>query len=180
MQFIGIDTDRDVSPRGLKRLRAVGSFQSQLGALGGLLTTKKREQIRVLLMHHSWHTRGLLLSIDRGSRSALNQFLVDHEVQIVLTGHTHHALVQKFIPPVRGAQPILEGRCGTTTQNDQVAYNWRTLFGTLPWRKWPRNALLVHRLYEEAGRTIWEAETFGRMRKGFVSRGQLGMDELDV
>jgi 3',5'-cyclic AMP phosphodiesterase CpdA len=182
VQFMGIDTDRDVSPKGLKRLRAVGSFQSQLAALGGKLKTKTPEQIRVLLMHHSWHKRGVLLSIDRGSRGALDQFLVDQEISVILTGHTHVPLAQYFVPQnVAHPRTVLEGRSGTTTQNDQVPYNWRTMFGLFPSRTWPKNSLLVHRIYhDDAEGTVWQAETFTRTKKGFVSIGLTGMEELGV
>ena len=71
IQFAGINTDADVHPRWQQRPRAVGSFQSQLMALAPKLARRGDNQIRVLLMHHSWDKRGTILAIDRGSRAAL-------------------------------------------------------------------------------------------------------------
>jgi 3',5'-cyclic AMP phosphodiesterase CpdA len=179
LQLIGVNTDADVNPNGHnKRLRAVGSFQSQLARAAPILGAKKSEDIRVLLMHHSWHKRGPLLSIDRGTRGALNQFFPTHGIQIVLTGHTHKPLHRRFVIT---AGDILECRCGTTTQHDQIPYLWRTLFGTFPRRWWSENTLLVHRLYDEGGSTRWYVETFVRTKaKGFDTIGVSGKDDILV
>jgi hypothetical protein len=181
VQLIGIDTDADVSAYGLKRLLARGSFQKQLATLGPRLGAKRPDQIRVLVMHHSWHERGLRLAIDRGTRAALAQFLEAHGIQIVLTGHTHGPLVQPFAV---GSPPhlVLECRCGTTTQHDQVPVKWRTLLGGFPSRsKWPPNALLVHELIDVDGKFYWKVETFRRSKKsGFVSIGQVGQRKTIV
>jgi hypothetical protein len=181
VQLIGIDTDHDVSPLRLKRLRAVGSFQNQLAAAAPLLGAKQPQEIRVLLMHHSYNHRGWTLGIDRGSRAALDQFLAAHQIQVLLTGHTHLPLIQRFVPQVERAQTVLECRCGTSTQHDQVSYQWRTLFGAFPTRRWPANTLLVHRLHDENGTTWWSVETFLRTRsQGFVTLGPTGQDRMSV
>jgi hypothetical protein len=84
-------------------------------------------------------------------------------------------LLQVFVPPLPEAQPVLECRCGTTTQFDQVPYSWRTLLGTFPQRSWPGNTLLVHRLYDVGNATRWDVETFVRTKSsGFMSMGPLG------
>jgi 3',5'-cyclic AMP phosphodiesterase CpdA len=180
IEFIRIDTDASVSPRGQKRLRAVGSFQKQLGQIANQLGSRPKNSIRVLLMHHSWHRRGITLSIDRGSRGALNQFLVAHSIQVLMTGHVHTSYVQKFVPPIAGGQTVLECRCGTTTQIDQVSYTWRNFLGTFPHRGWPRNKLLVHRIYQAGSKTEWRVETFVRTNNGFVTEGPTGMESVDV
>src|SRR5207302_3824112 len=119
------------------------SFQNQLAALTTRLHAgKARQPIRVLLMHHSWHKRGLVLSIARASRAALEQFLVAERFQLILTGHTHEPLANNFTVPIAGATSILECRCGTTSQHDHVPYAWRGLLGNFPSRNWPMNSLL--------------------------------------
>jgi Calcineurin-like phosphoesterase len=181
LRLIGIDTDSGVQSRGLNRVRAVGSFQTQLAGAAPLLGAKQPDEIRVLLMHHSYNHRGWVLGIDRGSRAALDQFLFAHGIRIVLTGHTHRPLVQQFIPQVHRAYPVLECRCGTTTQQDQVPYQWRNLFGNLPARQWPENTLLVHRLEDDNGTTRWSVETFVRTRsQGFVTVGPRGQAQIIV
>ena len=181
LQLVGINTDADVHPRGLKRLMAVGSFQNQLAAAAPKLGPREDEQIRALLMHHSWDKRHGPLSIDRGSRSALMQFLVDHGIQLILSGHMHWVLLKEFVPPVAQANRLLECRCGTTTQNDQVPYEWRTLFGGFPRRRWDENTLLVHRLYDKNGTTHWCVESFVRTKtKGFDTFGPMKQASIIV
>lgn len=178
LQLIGINTDADVNPNGLKRLRAVGSFQTQLAAVAPRLGKKTNAEIRVLLIHHSWHKRGLILLIDRGTRGALVQFFQTHGIQLVLTGHTHQTRHQGF---TISTNMLLECRCGTTTQHDQVPFLWRTLLGSFPKRSWPENTLLVHRLYDEGFSTRWYVETFVRTKtKGFDTIGVPGKDDILV
>src|SRR5262245_26623094 len=176
LELVLLNTDANVTPWSHQRGRAVGSFQSQLATVAPLLGPRPPDTIRVLVMHHSWHQHGPILSIDLGTRGALDQFLVSHGIQLLLTGHTHDPLLQFFVPPVSGAQPILECRCGTTTQFDQIPYSWRTLFGTFPHpRSWPGNTLLVHRLYDVGNATRWDVETFVRIQgSGFMSMGPIG------
>jgi predicted phosphodiesterase len=180
LQIVGINTDSDVHPRRLQRFRAVGSFQSQLAAAAPLLGRRTPDQIRVLLMHHSWHRGGFILRISRASRAALEQFLTAQGIQILMTGHTHVADVRPFVP--QGGQPTLECRCGTTTQVDQVPYAWKTVLGFFPVRKWPENTLLVHRLYADHGNQVrWEVETFYRDRAaGFQTVGPRGQSQVTV
>jgi hypothetical protein len=181
LQILGIDTDADVHPRRLKRFRAVGSFQTQLAPAAALLGMRGPKQIRVLLMHHSWDRQGLILAIDHGSRAALGQFLITHGIQILMTGHTHDALVQPLVPPLRGGHSVLECRCGTTTQVDQVPFAWRNIIGGFPIRRWPENTLLVHRLFDQQGQVRWEVETFYRDRaKGFQTVGPRGQHQLVI
>lgn len=180
LKLIGINTDADVDPsgKGFKRDRAVGSFQTQLAAVAPKLGAPTNAEIRVLLMHHSWHKRGPILSIDRGTRGALAPFFQTHGIKLVLTGHTHQPLLRRF---TISGDMLLECRCGTTTQHDQIPYLWRTLFGRFPRRWWPANTLLVHRLYDEGGSTQWYVETFVRTRKkGFDTAGVPGKDNILV
>lgn len=179
LQIVGINTDDGVGPHSVKRGRAVGSFQNQLAAAAPLLKQRKEGRIRVLLMHHSYLWNGFFLSIDSGSRAALDQFLVTHGISVLMTGHTHEPLLRVFTP--LNQRTVLECRCGTTTQVDQVPFAWRNTLGTFPMRKWPANTLLVHRVYDDNGNTVWEVETYYRdKRAGFQSVGFAGQNELRI
>jgi hypothetical protein len=178
LQICGINTDADVSPVGVKRFLASGSFQNQLAALAPMLAAKPSDLIRILVMHHSWHKTGLILSIDASSRAALEKFLESHQFQLVLTGHTHDALLQAFQV---GAATVLECRCGTTAQHDQVPYAWISFPGGFPVRSWPQNSLMVHRIDEEMGRTVWSTEIFARTQdRGFQSIGYSGKKSIPI
>lgn len=156
-----IDSDADVQSRSPKRLLAVGSFTSQLSALAQRLGANVGNDVRVLMVHHSWQRTGLTLSMDSASKAALEQFLVAHDIRAVLTGHTH----QPLTVPIPGT-PASELCCGTTTQMDSVPYLWKTVLGTFPgMRNWPINTLMVHKIYEDAtGVLEWVAETYWRSK----------------
>lgn len=181
LQIAGINTDADVRPWGAARTFARGSFQSQLSSLSPMLGRPRDDQVRALLIHHSWHRQGVALSINQGSKAALAQFLVQHDIRVILSGHTHEPLVRKFKPPFKNAQDVLECRSGTASQHDHVPYEWHTLLGKFPSRKWPPNTLLVHRLRDDNGVTYWEAETYLRSpRIGFQSIGSRGTRRIAV
>jgi hypothetical protein len=169
IELIGIDTDADVPPVSLKRLFAIGSFQSQLVLANGMLKGPREGTPRVLLLHHSWHKRGLL-SIDQASRAALAQFLDENEIRLILTGHVHKPRVKPFrTSGTKNALTVHECRCGTTTQVDKPAYDWRTLFGKFPIRPdWPKNSLLVHRVNRTSKGLQWHVDTYTRARRGFT------------
>lgn len=179
VQLIRIDTDADVFPFGRYRFLAKGSFQSQLNAIKTKLARATDYSVRVLLMHHSIHRRGSL-SICRASRAALNQFLEEEDIHVVLTGHVHDPLVRKFSTTL-GRRQLLECRGGTTTQIDKVAYDARTIFGGFPVRRaWPSNSLLVHRLYRTGTGLVWKTKTYTRLRRGFADVGAQGTVELRI
>lgn len=169
LEIIGINTDADVSPYGLKRFRAVGSFQNQLAA-AAKVGRKHDGRIRILLMHHSWAHRGFLLSIDRGTRSALEQWLVAHEIDIMMSGHLHEPLFNNFTARFGSdSQTVLECRCGATTIADQVPYAWRNYFGSHPNRTWPKNSLIEHSLFDQGSTTRWRAQAYDRSKtQGFL------------
>jgi 3',5'-cyclic AMP phosphodiesterase CpdA len=169
----GIDTDANVYPGTPDRLLARGSFTTQLLRLSLMLPHRGRDEIRVLLLHHSLAHRGLTLEINPGSRKQLEQFLAVNDIRVILTGHTHEPLVQPFQVTTSGpagllrwfAQPTrqvqcLEGRCGTTAQATKVPLGWPSSGHS---RDLCVNTLLVHRLYEQDdGRIVWHAETYRR------------------
>jgi 3',5'-cyclic AMP phosphodiesterase CpdA len=163
LTWIGVNSDADVSPWGPTRLCARGSFASQLRSAAARLGLRQPEEIRVLLVHHSWHRSGARLSMEKASRQAFAQFLRDCDIQIVLTGHIHDPYVDWIPPTAPSTSPVLECRCGTTTIVDVVPSTWRNVFRNLPKRRWPPNSLLVHRIYEESEAVRWEVQTFVRV-----------------
>jgi 3',5'-cyclic AMP phosphodiesterase CpdA len=179
LQIVGLNTDADVSPRGIKRLFAIGSFQSQLNAAAAKLGPPDGQCVRVLLMHHSWEHRGWALRIDSGTRDALERFMRDHNIRLLLTGHTHSPTLNRFVP--KGGQETLECRCGTTTQMGRPSYAWRTLFGSFPTRQWSENTFMVHRLYDKGEQVQWNVETYQRFDgSGFGTIGALGTAQIIV
>jgi 3',5'-cyclic AMP phosphodiesterase CpdA len=176
IHLITINTDSDVHPRGRHRLFAIGNFQSQLVAAKSKLSALEEKGIRVLALHHSWHKKKGFLRISRASRGALEQFLEQESISIILTGHVHTPLVRHFTvsrePSPHAAMRIWECRCGTTTQIDKISYAAKSFLWRFPSRdNWPSNSLLVHRILEDDAGIRWSVETYVRSRSGFVSTG---------
>jgi 3',5'-cyclic AMP phosphodiesterase CpdA len=163
----GIDSDAAIPSDSVARLLAQGSFQQQLSDLEQILGRNVNRELRVLMIHHSWKKRGVLLSMDAGSRSVLERFLQDCDIKVVLTGHTHRQTMTLI-----GSTGAHELCCGTTTQIDQVPYSWRNILRHWPGQpgSWPRNTLMMHRVHEDpvGKRWEWETEVFVRdNRNGF-------------
>jgi 3',5'-cyclic AMP phosphodiesterase CpdA len=171
IHLVRINTDSDVDPHGLHRFLAIGDFQTQLVTAQTRLAALTEPGIRVLLLHHSWHKRGVL-ALARASRGALAQFLEQESIRVILTGHVHTPWVKPFDLPVKGSKPyrVHECRCGTTTQIDKMTYDTKSLLGEFPIRpKWPANTLLVHRITgSAAGNAVWRVEIYVRSRGGFT------------
>jgi hypothetical protein len=175
LKFLLIDTDADVWTTGINRFWARGRFHSQLEKLAkdlGLGTPAERE-IRVLCLHHSPAHTKFELGIDERSRNALNDFIVQYNIAVLLTGHKHS-------PPIIGTFPAkhlnisrtyLEARCGSTSQQSTLSYSARTLTGGRPQRpnQLP-NSLLVHRLYLEDDEVIWKSKYYFELSTGFVEQ----------
>lgn len=159
----GVDSDAEIPSNSIRRLRARGSFQQQLSDLEQILGRNVNNELRVLMVHHSWNKRGVLLSMDTRSRRVLERILQDCGIRVVLTGHTHH----QGVAPI-GNTGAHEMCCGTTTQIDQVPYSWRNILGRLPSQpgSWPPNTLMLHRVHEDPvlNRWTWETEVFVRNR----------------
>lgn len=184
-----VDSDADVWPMSLDRFYARGRFARQLRQLGGVLPEREAEEIRVMVIHHAiaddtvpvtaaaaafprraagWRE----LEIGRGSLLALEQALVDHAIQVVMTGHLHVArLATLTASKGRLTLPVLEARCGTTTQRD--VYPGHLLHrtqGPVPLRPLPPNTLVMHELVRRDGALIWKAEVYRRAPgRGFVA-----------
>ena len=169
LTFLRINTDADVSAWGHRRVRAQGSFVSQINWLKKQLpAAPAQKEIRIILLHHSVAHRGVTLQIDNQSREALLDFIVNYGVAVVLSGHIHEPpLVKKSTAVDRtgnSSAEYLESRCGTTTQKNlfHVPYYWRNTLSQLrikPRGHWS-NTLLVHRITEDGGEIFWESELF--------------------
>ena len=132
LRFMLVNTDADVNPWGYNRWLARGSFVSQLDALGKRLPPQGAKEIRVLCLHHSRAHRGVTLEMDEVSRDALANFIVEHGVAMLLSGHIHHPPLVTRATAVHSlghSAEYLEARCGTTTQRNlyHVPYYWRRL-----------------------------------------------------
>jgi hypothetical protein len=166
----GINTDADVSSWGPSRFLARGRFISQLIALEGNLGPPSKNEIRILLMHHSrmYRSRGRwgTLEIHDKDRAALDQFIVNRDIAVLLSGHTH--VPKGRIAPIKKHR-ILETCCGTTMQRDTPPLGWggaRTIRQT--------NSLLVHRLVElSSGDLAWGTDLYYRTVRGFERYGPL-------
>jgi hypothetical protein len=168
----GVDSDADVYPLGPNRLRAIGSFQSQLTKLATALGPNPGNEVRVLMVHHSWNHQGKILRMTTASKTAMHSFVIAHGIKIVLSGHTHGV---KMLPITAGGLPDAhELCCGTTTQLDHVPYDWATLMGNVPKRQWPTNTLLVHRLWDRHGVLEWEAQPWFRNNQAGFQAAQFG------
>lgn len=164
--FAGIDTDADVWPWSPSRALARGAFLSQIRSLARALPSRRPDEIRVLLLHHSPAFRGVNLGIQRRSRVALDRLVARHGFRVLLTGHIH-------TPAARVRGDILEARCGTTLLRDHLPADWLASGGG-PVKPLPQNSLLVHRLFEIPGGSLeWRATLHLRTEAGFVDGGAL-------
>jgi hypothetical protein len=172
LRMMGIDTDAEVPRIGPSRLFGRGRFVTQLKALDDQLSAlPPKNEVRVLLLHHSVQNQHYKLGIHPKSRAALETFITQHEISLLLTGHTHDAKGQMTEYRNSGsAWILLEARCGTTTQRDQMPVGWKPRFPALS-----PNTLLVHRIKENAAKEIvWTTTLYERTSKGFGDRGRLG------
>lgn len=171
-----VDSDADVYPMGVARGLAWGAFLSQLPPLATQLGAPNPNEIRVLAIHHSYSHQGTTLRMQRRSRDALLSFLRTHDIQVVLTGHTH-VCDQFEIRDVHGHIIAHELCCGSTTQLDHVPHAWRTVLHTPGKLRRTPNSLLMHQLEVDAsGRLLWRATPYYRDPvAGFVDSG-LRMD----
>lgn len=164
LHFLWISTDEDVSPWRSDRILARGSFTSQLADLDGMLGVPENHMIRVLCLHHSPSHNGFTLRMDHRSRASLNDFIVEHDIAVLLCGHIHTPQVRSFTArhtTTGKSVKCVEGRCGTTTLRTTLPFEWKTVLGNRPGRpKRHPNSLLVHRLFEEDDKLFWNTETY--------------------
>ncbi len=115
--FFWINSDADIAYEGKSRLFAIGAFRSQLKKLDTMLGSAKPNgsEIRVLCLHHSRAWRKRVLGMKKSSRRALDDFIIRHDIAVLLTGHVHDPILDSFPLGTRSGE-VLEARCGTTSQ----------------------------------------------------------------
>ena len=178
LRFLHIDTDRDVGSYSHERIRAVGSFVSELKDLSAMLSPLgiNPNEIRVLCLHHSAIYRGWRLEIDAKSRKALYEFVVTNRVAVLLCGHIHRPPWVQTSPVTRPMAPgrivVVEACCGTSAQFDPTIARQSEFEDSFHWQ----NSLLVHRLKEAAGEIHWSSEIHLEGRAGFVRADRLRSD----
>jgi hypothetical protein len=157
--FVGIDSDADVFALSHDRQLALGKFESQLVNPG---LPADPQDIRMMLIHHSWYQSGKILRMRTASKDKLGEYLVRYNIKGILTGHSHAPLLDFFtINPQQ--VDVYELRAGTASQLDQTPASWRTVWKTLPTRKWEPNSVLVHRVFQDtSGTTHWHAQVYRR------------------
>ncbi len=171
LTLVSIDSDKDVVPKSISRIFARGCFVSQLEALEPRLSARRDNEIRVLLMHHSPMVESFSLGMTRRSRRALELFLAERDIPVILTGHTHTSAgnVLRIKNRVGESMEVLEARCGTTLQRDYLPLGWAQKAGKI---RLERNTFLVHRLFEvKDERSVWiewRTEVHERSPRGFA------------
>lgn len=191
IRYILLDTDAQVAPYGRNRVLGRGAFDQQLIQLENLPRIEPGE-IRVVVMHHSIlgpetagphptvpapfkyapvpNGRIRRLEIDHPSARLIRQFIVDHTISVVLTGHMHEPQLS-LLATTNGRHNgcFLEARCGTTTQRDR--YPYRDARNMQQIRTLPPNTLVMHEIVEENGQFRWTAELYWLDRQGrFVTQ----------
>lgn len=167
IRFIGIDTDGDIASWTFDRLRARGAFESDLKALDGVLPPKEPSEVRVLLAHHCREYRGFFVEIVPESRAALDDFIVQHEIDVLLSGHTHDARVAPVQIP-DGGRTVLYARCGTSSQVNPRDSRFRRSTGWAPLEGLPRDvtrSVILHELDIDGEHLVWEATAYALNRR---------------
>lgn len=167
IRFIHVDSDADVNANSWSRLLARGHFVSQLDALDASLPAKRQDEVRVLVIHHSRSHTGTVLEITPASRQALDRFLRQQQISVMLTGHTHIPVTR--LHPLAHTAGVHELGAGSTTQFDVPPYRWSPSGRARSELTWHPNTLMVHRLYSKKTALKWETETFRREPNGFIS-----------
>lgn len=192
VRFLRIDTDVDVDPNGLNRFLARGSFTSHLQQLENELEPPNDNEIRVLILHHSRahaidralpKLQRVVLGIDNACLEALDDFIVNNDIAVMLTGHLHDPTVHLHHVHSRGhTLEVMEARCGTTTQRYTLPYTWRTPTGKRVVRKGRSpNTLLIHQLRNRDDGIYWESTTYVLTpQQGFVPYTDLSPERDDL
>jgi hypothetical protein len=166
LTLIELDSDADVRPNSIQRTYARGSFCSQLQLLDAMLEPRKDREVRVLVIHHARTWTGFSLAISHSTRYALDHFLQQHEIAVILCGHTHKAAVRRHYA---GGRECWECGAGSTTQFDTVPRKWRARLRNPDSVNLEPNALMLHRIFDIDGRLEWATTTFHRSATGFTA-----------
>jgi hypothetical protein len=182
LRFIFVDSDADVSPWGSDRFFARGHFISQLTELQNRLPPAEAGEIRILVIHHSLMnaapdddadqpTRSRMfppaLEITDHSRKALERFLLEFDIRVMLCGHLHVPRLSTVeVSDGTEKSEILEVRCGATTQRDNYPYELDIDRA----RKLAPNTLVLHKVVQRYRSFFWQSEVYWRNKSGkFVS-----------
>lgn len=166
LTLIELDSDADVRPNSVQRTWARGSFCSQLRQLDSMLDTRKAREVRALVIHHARTKTGFSLAMSSATRQALDCFLQQHEIAVILCGHTHKATMRRHYA---GARECWECGAGSTTQFDAVPLKWRIRLRKANSLILEPNALMLHRIYDTNGRLEWSTTTYHRSAMGFIA-----------
>lgn len=164
LRLIEVDSDADVPPNSAQRTLARGNFLSQLHKLDAMLAPRPAQELRVLAIHHARTWLGFTLGMADSAKRELDRFLEQHQVAVILCGHTHLPSTRRHYP---GTRVCWECGAGTTTQFDTVPFKWRLRLRRPTLVAPQANTLLLHRIYGLAGRLDWEATTYVRSATGF-------------
>lgn len=165
LTLIDIDSDADVPPNSIQRAFARGSFRSQLLTLDKVLGPKSELEVRVLVVHHAptWTSFGLAMTAS--TKRELDRFLLQHEIRVILCGHTHEASMRRLY--ARGRE-CWECGAGSATQFDTVPLKWQRRLRRQAKAILKPNSLMLHRIFDVDGRLEWLATTYIRTRtRGF-------------
>ncbi|WP_374582873.1 metallophosphoesterase [Pseudoduganella sp.] len=162
--LVEVDSDADVAANSSQRTFARGSFTSQLHKLDALLAPRPAQELRVLAIHHARTWLGFTLGMSDSAKRELDRFLEQHQIAVILCGHTHLASARRHYP---GSRVCWECGAGTTTQFETVPFKWRLRLRRPRLPKPQTNTLMLHRIYDIAGRLEWEATTYVRSATGF-------------
>jgi len=183
--FMFVDTDADVGPMSMHRVFARGCFTSQLDELDSILQAPLPQEVRVLVLHHSrsFGPGGPFsrLRITHRSYAALNSFIVDKNIQVLLSGHIHAQYLNLDAVPTHdgSTRQLLECRCGTTTVRNAIPPNWRNLWGAFPAWKLRPNMAIVHRVVRKVdGTVVWRPEEYLLGPYGFAAKPSRAPIEL--
>jgi 3',5'-cyclic AMP phosphodiesterase CpdA len=164
-----IDSEADVNPWGIHRIAARGDFVSQLDALRTWsLPPTAGDEIRVMLLHHTPLVKGRFVDrIRRRSQRALDNFIEDHDICMLLNGHVHEPLAETTSMSSGDRTWSMGIVCaGTTTQRDEPPSAWGLSLAEV--ERFRLNTLAVHRIMGDVdGSLFWTVEFELRTEKGF-------------
>jgi 3',5'-cyclic AMP phosphodiesterase CpdA len=168
LTILGIDSDADIQTWSDDRVRARGEFMSQINTLSTSTKRCDRKEIRVLLVHHSPLHQGELLSVKAYSRGGLWNLVKQRGISVILTGHVHApAAAITAVTHKDKTWNVLEARCGTSSQTDEIPNEWAG-YGSADPTRFPLNSVLIHRLYENKNRITWHCDAVPRTDGGYL------------
>jgi hypothetical protein len=166
LTLIELDSDADVRPNSIQRTWARGSFCSQLKLLDTMLAARKEREIRALVIHHARTCTSFSLAMSSATMQALDRFLQQHQITVILCGHTHKASVRRHYA---GTRECWECGAGSTTQFDVVPRKWRLRLRKPNAISPQPNALMLHRIFDKDGRLEWTTTTYQRSARLFTA-----------